>query len=93
MRLLRRRTPVEAKRSGPVDRLLTLPDVELDAVRLVEGCAAHFCGVPLDANPWPRNYPDLWEAWRCGWLSGSFYRDYCGADDAQRWLCETTNNN
>jgi hypothetical protein len=92
VRLRRRRaTRIAASHSGPLDRLLVLPDCELDIARVVEGACSFFHGVPLDACPWPRNYPEHWQGWRRGWIGAALYSDYYEQDDADKWLCQTTN--
>ena len=90
LRLRKRTAAPEAKRSGPVDRWLDLPDDGLEIARVIEGACAHFHGVPLDACPWPRNYPEHWQGWRRGWLGAALYRDAWEQDDSSRWLRETT---
>jgi hypothetical protein len=94
-RLFRRQpTPIEttppAPRFGtPLDRLVTLPDAELDMPRALEGACSYFSGVPLEANPWPRDAaPALWQGWRHGWLYAAVHADYYGAMDESRWLVE-----
>jgi len=86
LRLFRKHAPVAQEAPARWDRLVNLPDHELDVPRLIEGCCAHFFGTPLDANPWPRAEGALWQAWRHGWLQASLYRDLWEQDDTQTWL-------
>src|SRR4051812_21777124 len=83
----RRPAPPEPERPGLHDRLLTLPDCELDVARIVEGACANHSGIPLDANPWPRNYPPLWQGWRRGWIGAALHRDLWQQSDSEKWLC------
>ena len=88
----RSKPPQELKRWGPIDRLRTLPDVELDLDRVIEGCCAHYHGISFDGNPWPRNYPAFWEGWRTGWLNAALWREMWELEDNKTWLRETVNN-
>jgi hypothetical protein len=71
--------------TGAPDRLRTLKDAELDLPCVIEGACAHFNGRPLEANRWPRNYPQYWEGWRHGWIEASLYRAMWGSEEEARW--------
>jgi hypothetical protein len=87
----RRSAPKTEAPRRQVDKLIDLPDCELDVWRVIEGACAHYHGVPLDGWPWPRSAPTLWQAWRRGWLGAAIHRDQCGEqEDTQRWLLPIT---
>jgi hypothetical protein len=85
-RLWKRRSAAKTEAPHRVDKLISLPDSELDVSRAIEGACAHYHGVSLDGCPWPRSAPTFWQAWRRGWLFAAIYRDYYERDDAQTWL-------
>jgi hypothetical protein len=69
-----------------VDKLIDLPDSDLDVWRVIEGDCTHYHSVSLDGCPWPRSAPTLWQAWRRGWLGASIHRDQWEQEDTRRWL-------
>jgi hypothetical protein len=51
-----------------------------------EGCADHFMGRPLDANPYCKRSADVERrSWRFGWLEGSWYREMREEAEVARW--------
>ena len=74
--------------TGAPDRFRTLKDSELDLPRVVEGACAHYHGKPLEANPWPREYGQFFQAWRYGWVNAAYYREMWQAEESKRWLTD-----
>lgn len=76
-------TITQARRDG----LAPISESEVDIARVIEGACAHYHGVPLEANPWPRHSdrPELYAGWRYGWLQASYARDMWEAEEVVRW--------
>jgi len=81
-----RRQPKPVPKKSYVDRLITLPDGELELNCVVAGACAYFNGWPLEENPWPRHdHIERFQSWRFGWLSASLENDLHGDKDRARW--------
>jgi hypothetical protein len=62
-----------------------LDDCELDVPRITDGCSAYYNGRPLEANPWPRDVPALFQGWRRGWLDAAYDHDYYHLEEIEKW--------
>ena len=70
---------------------MTLPDASFDTSRALEGACAHNHGLPLEENCWRdarHGNPELFQAWRRGWVYAAIHADMWRAEEEAKYRCE-----